>query len=71
MDSPEEKTTGLGNWYRVVGSNDEFTCGVRVLRGRITRAGPRLAKIVGWEFGDATELFRERGWKLEGPLANG
>lgn len=65
----QQTTERAGNWYRVDAPDDGFTCGVRVSLGRISGAGPSLANIVGWEFGDAIELFRERGWKIEGPLA--
>lgn len=65
-----QDTTAAENWYRVNAPNDGFTCGVRVQLGRVTGSGPRLANIVGWEFGDAIELFSENGWIMEGPLAS-
>lgn len=53
-----------GRWYRF-DSPDEWTCGVRVQNCRVIAAGPRLHRIVGWEFGDALEFARECGWTVE------
>lgn len=64
VDVALSKAQTTGNWYRF-DSPDEWTCGVKVRDCRVVATGPSLANIVGWEFGDALELARESGWKVE------
>ena len=48
---------------RVVGPN--FTVGLVVQDGRVTRAGPILKYVVGWSTERVVALANRRGWKIE------
>jgi hypothetical protein len=47
---------------RVLGPN--FTVGLVVQDGRVTRAGPILKYVVGWSTERVVALARRRGWTI-------